>query len=390
MSDNDGYTGTSGKFGISATPKSMGNDLYLDSAATDSVIDAINSLKNNVSEVLDSIKKIEADIKAKEWYTTAESFDSATLNSHSFGTADNSNTPCGKLYRLIDASTDSINSYFGEPSFAGLINSLGIIKQAILDYSNGVNTRSALSNLQQWISLSTEGESSFNGKKSSGYASLSTIPVLNSDLPEALDKEKEEEKSEAPKLDTSDSDDILSTGDNVSSDLTDKSNDGSIGSIIGSVVRSAPAAGVGAGILGTISDFSNIIQPDEPVEVLEDENEDKEEEEDSNNNVFDDIKDTFSSIVVPNAGKFSESGTKVKSSSIGVVAPAALGVGTIASGIVGGKMYSDNRNSEEEEESFNNQSDEFFDEKSEEEALAQGNNMSMVDFKNNMLDDMDV
>ena len=91
------------------------------------------------------------------------------------------------------------------------------------------------------------------------------------------------------------------------------------------------------------------------------------------------ISDAISSFVAPDVNMASSK--KIKTGSVGAAAAALAGLGTAS--IVGGKVYLDKKKKDEEEEEDDSY-DEFFDEKDD----ANEQESSVVDFKNEILQDV--
>ena len=129
--------------------------------------------------------------------------------------------------------------------------------------------------------------------------------------------------------------------------------------------------------------IDDIIEPEEPIPNLD-------EDED---NLFDDVVSTVTSIVTPDVPTTTINGKNVEGKSGSSIAiPAIAGVGVASAGVVGGKVYMDKKNNgDDSEDDDDNKFDDFEFENSEEKQEETVNNNdskeNVVDFKNKIMDD---
>lgn len=385
------------------TLSSVSSDsLYMDERAVDESIEIINELSRKFYEVFSDLLIVEDSLRKKGeasgWWSFSSNFAPDLFYNHKFiSLADTNSTkyPANKLLSIYHGE-EGINNFIKSPSFNGLISSLEEIKQAILNYSNGVDTDDALSTLRAWIgpscNLAAKNYSSFGSSGGTGTVSSNVDPVTVAPIEVPISSTGTGNEngsnimdSEVIDFDEIDGADNIEVKDSVTDDITNVSSDdlikdsSSVGipgvaSIIGSSTRNsglAGAVGMGAGILG--------LNGDAPLEVL-----------DSNTDIdgsdmAGSVTDAISEFITPNVGKAKE---KVVKSSAGASAIAATlaGVGTLSAGGIGGKIYMDKKKEEDDDDDeVSYDDDDFFDK--EEENNDEPTETSVVDFKNEILND---
>ena len=379
------------------------DSLYMYERAVDESIEIINELSRKFYEVFSDLLLVEDSLRKKGeasgWWSFSSNFAPDLFYNHKFITladTNNKDYPANKLLSIYHGE-EGINNFIKSPSFNGLISSLEEIKQAILNYSNGVDTDDALSTLRAWIgpscNLAAKNYSSFGSSGGTGTVSSNVDPVTVAPIEVPISSTGTGNEngsnimdSEVIDFDEIDGADNIEVKDSVTDDITNVSSDdlikdsSSVGipgvaSIIGSSTRNsglAGAVGMGAGILG--------LNGDAPLEVL-----------DSNTDIdgsdmAGSVTDAISEFITPNVGKAKE---KVVKSSAGASAIAATlaGVGTLSAGGIGGKIYMDKKKKEDDDDDdeVSYDDDDFFDR--EEENNDEPTDTSVVDFKNEILND---
>lgn len=381
------------------TLSSVSSDsLYMDERAVDESIEIINELSRKFYEVFSDLLLVEDSLRKKGeasgWWSASSNFAPDLFYNHKFITLADTNGkdyPANKLLSIYHGD-EGVSNFFKQPSFNGLISSLEEIKQAILNYSNGVDTDNALSILRSWIgpSCNLPAKISFGSGGNTGIVSSNVNPVNVAPISSTGIENKPSSNimdSEVIDFDKDDGADNIKIKDSVTDDITNVSSDdlikdsSSVGipgvaSIIGSSTRNsglAGAVGMGAGILG--------LNGDAPLEVL-----DTSTDEIDGSDMAGSVSDAISEFITPNVGKAK---SQVVKSSAGASAIAATiaGVGALSAGGIGGKIYMDKKKNEDDEDDddVSYDDDDFFDR--EEENEEKPTDSSVVDFKNEILND---
>lgn len=401
MSDAGGHASKLSplSYQMAVNSSSYGNNLYMDSKSVDQAIEIVNELGKKLYEVFSELMIVEDTLRKKGeasgWWSIASNFDPGTFYNHKFlsladsGNVDLSKYPANKLLSVYHGEIGLAN-FNVAPSFNGLASSLDEIKQAIINYSNGVDVDNAITSLRAWIG------SDFNLSNASLAGSFAAV---GANLPEKVDDNINVDipslgsdimNSEVIDFDDIDGADNITVKDSVTDDIIDVSSDdlikdsSSIGipgvaSIIGSSTRNgslAGATGIGAGILGLAGNA--------PLEALSTGVDDIGLD---GTDASGSLSDVVSDFITPNARMASDK--KIKSASAGVSAVAATvaGVGTLSAGAVGGKVYMNKKKKDEDddEEDVNYDDDDFFDR--EDDTDTYESTGSIVDFKNEILSD---
>lgn len=383
----------------SVSSNSYGDSLYMDERAVDESIEIINELSRKFYEVFSDLLLVEDSLRKKGeasgWWSASSNFAPDLFYNHKFISLANTNKlddyPANKLLSIYHGD-EGVSNFFKQPSFNGLISSLEEIKQAILNYSNGVDTDDALSILRAWIgpSCNLAAKSSLGSGGNTGIVSSNVNPVNVAPISSTGIENKSSSNimdSEVIDFDKDDGADNIEVKDSVTDDITNVSSDdlikdsSSVGipgvaSIIGSSTRNsglAGAVGMGAGILG--------LNGDAPLEVL-----DTSTDEIDGSDMAGSVSDAISEFITPNVGKAK---SQVVKSSAGASAIAATiaGVGALSAGGIGGKIYMDKKKNEDDEDDdeVSYDDDDFFDR--EEENEEKPTDSSVVDFKNEILND---
>lgn len=383
----------------SVSSNSYGDGLYMDERAVDESIEIINELSRKFYEVFSDLLLVEDSLRKKGeasgWWSASSNFAPDLFYNHKFISLANTNKlddyPANKLLSIYHGD-EGVSNFFKQPSFNGLISSLEEIKQAILNYSNGVDTDDALSILRAWIgpSCNLAAKSSLGSGGNTGIVSSNVNPVNVAPISSTGIENKSSSNimdSEVIDFDKDDGADNIEVKDSVTDDITNVSSDdlikdsSSVGipgvaSIIGSSTRNsglAGAVGMGAGILG--------LNGDAPLEVL-----DTSTDEIDGSDMAGSVSDAISEFITPNVGKAK---SQVVKSSAGASAIAATlaGVGALSAGGIGGKIYMDKKKNEDDgdDDEVSYDDDDFFDR--EEENEEKPTDSSVVDFKNEILND---
>lgn len=383
----------------SVSSNSYGDSLYMDERAVDESIEIINELSRKFYEVFSDLLLVEDSLRKKGeasgWWSASSNFAPDLFYNHKFISLANTNKlddyPANKLLSIYHGD-EGVSNFFKQPSFNGLISSLEEIKQAILNYSNGVDTDDALSILRAWIgpSCNLAAKSSLGSGGNTGIVSSNVNPVNVAPISSTGIENKSSSNimdSEVIDFDKDDGADNIEVKDSVTDDITNVSSDdlikdsSSVGipgvaSIIGSSTRNsglAGAVGMGAGILG--------LNGDAPLEVL-----DTSTDEIDGSDMAGSVSDAISEFITPNVGKAK---SQVVKSSAGASAIAATlaGVGALSAGGIGGKIYMDKKKNEDDgdDDEVSYDDDDFFDR--EEENEEKPTDSSVVDFKNEILND---
>lgn len=404
MSDAGGYVSPS--YQLTVNNSSYGDSLYMDEKAVEDVIEIINELSRKFYEVFSDLLLVEDSLRKKGeasgWWSVSSNFAPDLFYNHKFlSLADSGNVdseyPANKLLSIYHGD-EGVSNFFKQPSFNGLISSLEEIKQAILNYSNGVDTDDALSTLRAWIgpscNLAAKNYSSFGSSGGTGTVSSNVDPVTVAPIEVPISSTGTGNEngsnimdSEVIDFDKDDGADNIKVKDSATDDITNVSSDElikdsssvaipGVASIIGSSTRNgslAGAVGVGAGILG--------LNGDAPLEML-----DTNADEIDGSDMAGSVSDAISDFITPDVGI--AKGKVVKSSTgASAIAATLAGVGALSAGAVGGKIYMDKKKSEDDDDDdmVSYDDDDFFDreEENEEEPI----DTSIVDFKNEILND---
>jgi len=384
----------------SVSSNSYGDSLYMDERAVDESIEIINELSHKFYEVFSDLLLVEDSLRKKGeasgWWSTSRVFAPDLFYNHKFislADTNSTNYPANKLLSIYHGD-EGVSNFFKQPSFNGLISSLEEIKQAILNYSNGVDTDNALSILRAWIgpscNLPAKNYSSFGSSGGTGTVSSNVNPVTAPPISSTGIGNKPSSNimdSEVVDFDKDDGADNIKVKDSATDDITNVSSDElikdsssvaipGVASIIGSSTRNgslAGAVGVGAGILG--------LNGDAPLEML-----DTNVDEIDGSDMAGSVSDAISDFITPDVGI--AKGKVVKSSTgASAIAATLAGVGALSAGAIGGKIYMDKKKNEDDDDDdmVSYDDDDFFDreEENEEEPI----DTSIVDFKNEILND---
>lgn len=384
----------------SVSSNSYGDSLYMDERAVDESIEIINELSHKFYEVFSDLLLVEDSLRKKGeasgWWSTSRVFAPDLFYNHKFislADTNSTNYPANKLLSIYHGD-EGVSNFFKQPSFNGLISSLEEIKQAILNYSNGVDTDDALSILRAWIgpncNLVAKNYSSFGSSGGTGTVSSNVNPVTAPPISSTGIGNKPSSNimdSVVIDFDKDDGADNIEVKDSATDDITNVSSDElikdsssvaipGVASIIGSSTRNgslAGAVGVGAGILG--------LNGDAPLEML-----DTNVDEIDGSDMAGSVSDAISDFITPDVGI--AKGKVVKSSTgASAIAATLAGVGALSAGGIGGKIYMDKKKNEDDgdDDMVSYDDDDFFDreEENEEEPI----DTSIVDFKNEILND---
>lgn len=385
---------------LTVNNSSYGDSLYMDEKAVEDVIEIINELSRKFYEVFSDLLLVEDSLRKKGeasgWWSTSRVFAPDLFYNHKFislADTNSTNYPANKLLSIYHGD-EGVSNFFKQPSFNGLISSLEEIKQAILNYSNGVDTDDALSILRAWIgpscNLPAKNYSSFGSSGGTGTVSSNVNPVTAPPISSTGIGNKPSSNimdSVVVDFDKDDGADNIKVKDSATDDITNVSSDElikdsssvaipGVASIIGSSTRNgslAGAVGVGAGILG--------LNGDAPLEML-----DTNVDEIDGSDMAGSVSDAISDFITPDVGI--AKGKVVKSSTgASAIAATLAGVGALSAGAIGGKIYMDKKKNEDDDDDdmVSYDDDDFFDreEENEEEPI----DTSIVDFKNEILND---
>lgn len=388
----------------SVSSNSYGDSLYMDERAVDESIEIINELSRKFYEVFSDLLLVEDSLRKKGeasgWWSVSSNFAPDLFYNHKFITladTNNKDYPANKLLSIYHGE-EGVSNFTKQPSFNGLISSLEEIKQAILNYSNGVDTDDALSTLRAWIgpscNLAAKNYSSFGSSGGTGTVSSNVDPVTVAPIEVPISSTGTGNENGSNIMDSvvidfdkDDGADNIKVKDSATDDITNVSSDElikdsssvaipGVASIIGSSTRNgslAGAVGVGAGILG--------LNGDAPLEML-----DTNVDEIDGSDMAGSVSDAISDFITPDVGI--AKGKVVKSSAgASAIAATLAGVGALSAGGIGGKIYMDKKKNEDDDDDdmVSYDDDDFFDreEENEEEPI----DTSIVDFKNEILND---
>ena len=371
------------------------------------VLEILRDLRNSAEDFHSSFSRAENDIIYCSWYNTAtrdSEFYDHVWNNVINGTGFEAET-LKNIFYDDGKETGGLKGFNDAPNFSHLISAIEELRQAIIDYSNGTNVYASRDILSTLINIG-EGDDSFLGNSSYyGPAVPSTLsapsvetiePVKSVDTPEvdttpifSTDIEKNDELDGADNIPMEDS--VTDNITNISAKdlLIDavKNSNGIVSAGATSVLGNAFSKGIGSSnkIDSKLEaeKIDDIIEPEEPIPNLD-------EDED---NLFDDVVSTVTSIVTPDVPSTTINGKNVEGKSGSSIAiPAIAGVGVASAGVVGGKVYMDKKNNDDDSENDDdNKFDDFeFDNTEEKQEEVVNNNDSkenVVDFKIKIMDD---
>ena len=370
------------------------------------VLEILRDLRNSAEDFHSSFSRAENDIIYCSWYNTAtrdSEFYDHVWNNVINGTGFEAET-LKNIFYDDGKETGGLKGFNDAPNFSHLISAIEELRQAIIDYSNGTNVYASRDILSTLINIG-EGDDSFLGNSSYyGPAVPSTLsapsvetiePVKSVDTPEvdttpifSTDIEKNDELDGADNIPMEDS--VTDNITNISAKdlLIDavKNSNGIVSAGATSVLGNAFSKGIGSSnkIDSKLEaeKIDDIIEPEEPIPNLD-------EDED---NLFDDVVSTVTSIVTPDVPSTTINGKNVEGKSGSSIAiPAIAGVGVASAGVVGGKVYMDKKNNDDDSENDDdNKFDDFEFDNTEEKQEVVNNNDSkenVVDFKIKIMDD---
>lgn len=419
MADIDGAAVAQGAIGgtlenVIANKKSVSYSDSLSMWSDDDiefVLESLRDLRDRAEDFHSSFSKAENDIIYCSWYNTAtrdSEFYDHVWNNVINGTGFEAET-LKNIFYDDGKETGGLEGFNDAPNFSHLISAIEELRQAIIDYSNGTNVYAARDILSTLINIG-EGDDSFLGKSSYyGAAAAGTLsapsiesiePIKTVETPKvedttpifSTDIEKNDELDGADNIPMEDSvtDDITKvSAKDLLIDAVKKSTGEStlVTAGVASALGNAFSKGIGSsnkiGSKLEAEKIDDIIEPEEPIPNLD-------EDED---NLFDDVVSTVTSIVTPDAPSATINGKKVEGKAGSSIAiPAIAGVGVASAGVVGGKVYMDKKkNDDDSEDDDDNKFDDFEFENSEEKQEETVNNNdskeNVVDFKNKIMDD---
>ncbi|MDY5993244.1 MAG: hypothetical protein SPJ06_04610 [Bacilli bacterium] len=372
------------------------------------VLESLRDLRNSAEDFYSSFSKAENDIIYCSWYNTAtrdSEFYDHVWNNVINGTGFEAET-LKNIFYDDGKETGGLKGFNDAPNFSHLISAIEELRQAIIDYSNGTNVYAARDILSTLINIG-EGDDSFLGNSSYyGAASVGTLsaPGIESIEPtKTVETPKNEDvtpifSTDIEKNDELDGADNIPMEDSVTDNIANisakdllidavKNSNGIVSAGATSVLGNAFSKGIGSSnkIDSKLEaeKIDDIIEPEEPIPNLD-------EDED---NLFDDVVSTVTSIVTPDVPTTTINGKNVEGKSGSSIAiPAIAGVGVASAGVVGGKVYMDKKNNDDDSENDDdNKFDDFeFDNTEEKQEEVVNNNDSkenVVDFKNKIMND---
>lgn len=393
--------------------KTYGTNIFMkDDTCIQEVLDDIENLISEAKKTYDLIYNAEHyELQKKDWYSYIGEYNSYVKqffldNTYTSKTYEDGSS----VYLYSDIMNDKVrdngnNLYFyvkrEKYSFGRLHGAITELREAVVNYSKGID-----------VAASKDIISTFNPTyfSSSPYYSGSTIssnleaPTLKSVTASdtdtnanitpifSTDTEKNDELDGADNIPMEDSvtDDITKvSAKDLLVDAVKKSTGEStlVTAGVASALGNAFSKGIGSSnkIDSKLEaeKIDNIIEPEEPIPNLD-------EDED---NLFDDVVSTVTSIVTPDAPNTTINGKKVEGKAGSSIAiPAIAGVGVVSAGVVGGKVYMDKKkNDDDSEDDDDNKFDDFEFENSEEKQEETVNNNdskeNVVDLKNKIMDD---
>lgn len=358
----------------------MKEDQYIDE-----VIEKARELSKKAKNLYDDILSNEKSIVGYDWYNYALEYDDSIKKSFFTSTQLNEGS-------LIDILNDEgkedggLQEFDLVCNFSRLAGAIDELRQAIKNYSSGVNVSAA----RTVLSYFTSGEISEEPAPNYPYPTLTSpsLDASNLEVPEIdVDKNNELDGADNIPMEDSVTDDITKVS--AKDLLVDavKNSNGIVSAGATSVLGNAFSKGIGSSnkIVSKLEaeKIDDIIEPEEPIPNLD-------EDED---NLFDDVVSTVTSIVTPDVPTTTINGKNVEGKSGSSIAiPAIAGVGVASAGVVGGKVYMDKKNNgDDSEDDDDNKFDDFEFENSEEKQEETVNNNdskeNVVDFKNKIMDD---
>lgn len=360
----------------------------------DYVIVLLRSLRVKAEAFYTIFSKAENDIIYCSWYNTATG--DSEFYDHVWNNVINGTGPEAETLKNIfyddGKETGGLKGFNAAPNFSHLISAIEELRQAIIDYSNGTNVYAARDILSTLVNIG-DGNDSFLGKSS--YYGPAVPSTLSAPSIESIEPTKTVETSKNDELDGADNipmeDSVTDNIANISAKdlLIDavKNSNGIVSAGATSVLGNTFSKGIGSSnkIDSKLEaeKIDDIIEPEEPIPNLD-------EDED---NLFDDVVSTVTSIVTPDVPTTTINGKNVEGKSGSSIAiPAIAGVGVASAGVVGGKVYMDKKNNDDDsEDDDDNKFDDFEFENSEEKQEEVVNNNdskeNVVDFKNKIMDD---
>ena len=390
--------------------KSYGDALYMaPSSYIDNVIQRLKIMRDSMlGDFRDKFESAREKIRKCRWYEYVPTED-ADFQATRWKTVLNSSSPAAETLRNIynddGEEKGGLKGFYDEPNFSHLISAIEELRQAILDYSNGRNISASRDVLSTFLNGGKEkGDDSFlNNNYYSGSTISSNLeaPTLKSITAGDTDTNTNTTpifSTDIEKNDELDGADNIPMEDSVTDNITNisakdllidavKNSNGIVSAGATSVLGNAFSKGIGSSnkIDSKLEaeKIDDIIEPEEPIPNLD-------EDED---NLFDDVVSTVTSIVTPDVPTTTINGKNVEGKSGSSIAiPAIAGVGVASAGVVGGKVYMDKKNNDDDsEDDDDNKFDDFEFENSEEKQEEVVNNNdskeNVVDFKNKIMDD---
>lgn len=384
--------------------KSYGDTLYMaPSSYIDNVIQRLKIMRDSMlGDFRDKFESARKKITQYSWYEYVPTEDE-DFQATRWKNVLNSSETLRNIYNDDGEEKGGLEGFYKEPNFSHLISAIEELRQAILDYSNGRNISASRDVLSTFLNGGKEkGDDSFlNNNYYSGSTISSNLeaPTLNSIT--AGDTNTNTTpifSTDIEKNDELDGADNIPMEDSVTDDITKvsakdllvdavKNSNGIVSAGATSVLGNAFSKGIGSSnkIDSKLEaeKIDDIIEPEEPIPNLD-------EDED---NLFDDVVSTVTSIVTPDVPTTTINGKNVEGKSGSSIAiPAIAGVGVASAGVVGGKVYMDKKNNDDDsEDDDDNKFDDFeFDNTEEKQEEVVNNNDSkenVVDFKNKIMDD---
>lgn len=384
--------------------KSYGDTLYMaPSSYIDNVIQRLKIMRDSMlGDFRDKFESARKKITQYSWYEYVPTEDE-DFQATRWKNVLNSSETLRNIYNDDGEEKGGLEGFYKEPNFSHLISAIEELRQAILDYSNGRNISASRDVLSTFLNGGKEkGDDSFlNNNYYSGSTISSNLeaPTLNSIT--AGDTNTNTTpifSTDIEKNDELDGADNIPMEDSVTDDITKvsakdllvdavKNSNGIVSAGATSVLGNAFSKGIGSSnkIDSKLEaeKIDDIIEPEEPIPNLD-------EDED---NLFDDVVSTVTSIVTPDVPTTTINGKNVEGKSGSSIAiPAIAGVGVASAGVVGGKVYMDKKNNgDDSEDDDDNKFDDFEFENSEEKQEETVNNNdskeNVVDFKNKIMDD---
>lgn len=386
--------------------KSYGDTLYMaPSSYIDNVIQRLKIMRDSMlGDFRDKFESARKKITQYSWYKYVPTEDE-DFQATRWKNVLNSSETLRNIYNDDGEEKGGLKGFYVEPNFSHLISAIEELRQAILDYSNGRNISVSRDVLSTFLNGGKEkGDDSFlNNNYYSGSTISSNLeaPTLKSITAGDTDTNTNTTpifSTDIEKNDELDGADNIPMEDSVTDDITKvsakdllvdavKNSNGIVSAGATSVLGNAFSKGIGSSnkIDSKLEaeKIDDIIEPEEPIPNLD-------EDED---NLFDDVVSTVTSIVTPDVPNTTINGKNVEGKSGSSIAiPAIAGVGVASAGVVGGKVYMDKKNNDDDsEDDDDNKFDDFEFENSEEKQEEVVNNNdskeNVVDFKNKIMDD---